>query len=40
MIAPHSDELIVALFLVRRTENSFSPVWTLTESSWNPNTTY
>ena len=40
MIAPQSDELIVALFLVRRTVNCFSPVRTLTESSWNPKTTY
>ena len=41
MMAPQSDEVIVALFLVRRVVNSFSPVRTLTESlSWKPKTTY
>ncbi len=40
MIAPQSDEEIVALFFTRRSVQGFSSLRTDTESPWKPKTTY
>ena len=40
MTAPQSDEVISALLRVRRSSKGLAPGTTLTESPWNPKTTY